>query len=355
MTAFERDLAARLFTPAGHVKLQGIRQPVPAVKSGELRPGDVTLWNYGYTEIVRAVTPSKSGKSVVVEFMTDNGTDIGSRTFRADRLVAIQQRAPEAAREVPEATPAETAAPETETILKEDKPMNNTINLNQEETARIRRVLLEYRSMKETDDYSPDPVGAMKEAAALLDLLEAREAAPAPAPETVRPAAARAFSFPVSGGQMYLLEQEKHDAPVVARIVGEGKETRYSIPAGEFVQLLNLYRYVKRFNLQDDFINPDGTGIVNDDDAVEATETLEAVHADFDDDRPIEKNGCTLWTALGQDGDGGYHFFQRYITRKAAPGTDPAGAFEQEVAAMMQAAGGNIVAAWPECQVVERP
>lgn len=145
---------------------------------------------------------------------------------------------------------------------------NSTITLSPEETARIRRVISEYRDMKEVDDRSPDPVAAMKEAAALLSLLDALQAAP-DAQEADRPAAApaacRALSFPVSGGRIYTLEQEKHNAPVVARIVGEGRpETCYEIPAGEFVQLLNLYRYVKWYNLQDDFINPDGSEIVCD-------------------------------------------------------------------------------------------
>lgn len=41
---------------------------------------------------------------------------------------------------------------------------------------------------------------------------------------------------------------------------GKGMQTDniYDIPAGDFVMLLNYYRYVKDNNIQNDFINPDG-------------------------------------------------------------------------------------------------
>ena len=35
-------------------------------------------------------------------------------------------------------------------------------------------------------------------------------------------------------------------------------ESEYSIPAGDFVMLLNLYRYLKDNDIRNDFINPNG-------------------------------------------------------------------------------------------------
>ena len=46
------------------IHLQGIYGQHPAVKASELKPGDITVWNGGYTEKVIALEPSKSGKTV---------------------------------------------------------------------------------------------------------------------------------------------------------------------------------------------------------------------------------------------------------------------------------------------------
>lgn len=75
------------------MKLQGIRGWIKAKPAGELKPGDVTMWNYGYTETVLSVTPSKTGKTVTVEIVSDQSGMHHTRKFRADRLVAVPDRA----------------------------------------------------------------------------------------------------------------------------------------------------------------------------------------------------------------------------------------------------------------------
>ena len=154
--------------------------------------------------------------------------------------------------------------------------------------------------------------------------------------------AIKQLSFAASNGGQYIISQAQHDAPVTALITGEHGERQaaYEIPAGVFVQLLNLYRYVKRYNLQDDFINPNGDGIIDDDGSLTTLDGSEP-----------EKPG-KLYTALGQDGDGGYHFFKRIIDLDAAG--DPVADFEREIDDRMRTAGGSLVAVWPESQVVER-
>ena len=73
------------------IKLQGIGER-PAVRAKDLKVGDVTIWNFGGCETVKSVTPSKTGKTVVVgiEYKDRYGAATESeRKFRADRLVGI--------------------------------------------------------------------------------------------------------------------------------------------------------------------------------------------------------------------------------------------------------------------------
>lgn len=67
----------------------------------------------------------------------------------------------------------------------------------------------------------------------------------------------REMSFAVNGG-MCIVNQEKHDGPASVTYVNDGAQVNYQIPAKDFIMLLNLYRYVKRENLRDEFINPAG-------------------------------------------------------------------------------------------------
>lgn len=74
---------------AGHtVKLIGCgTQQGKPVK--ELQPGDVILWNYGYSSVVLEMKPTKSGKMIDVLLKSDESEDTGTRRMGADRLVAI--------------------------------------------------------------------------------------------------------------------------------------------------------------------------------------------------------------------------------------------------------------------------
>lgn len=71
------------------VKLQGIYERRNAIPAAELKPGMVTVWNFGYTETVKSVEPTKSGKSVRCVIISDESGKEYTRTMRNDRLVAI--------------------------------------------------------------------------------------------------------------------------------------------------------------------------------------------------------------------------------------------------------------------------
>ena len=43
------------------IKLQGIYERKTAIPAAELKPGMVTIWNFGFTETVKSVAPTKSG------------------------------------------------------------------------------------------------------------------------------------------------------------------------------------------------------------------------------------------------------------------------------------------------------
>lgn len=76
------------------VKLQGIYERRNAIPAAELKPGMVTVWNFGYTETVKSVEPTKSGKSVRCVIISDESGNEHTRTMRADRLVAVKEEEP---------------------------------------------------------------------------------------------------------------------------------------------------------------------------------------------------------------------------------------------------------------------
>lgn len=76
------------------VKLQGIYGKKNAIPAAELKPGMVTVWNYGYTETVKSVEPTKSGKSVKCVIISNESGNEHTRTMRADRLVAVKEEEP---------------------------------------------------------------------------------------------------------------------------------------------------------------------------------------------------------------------------------------------------------------------
>ena len=63
------------------------------------------------------------------------------------------------------------------------------------------------------------------------------------------------ISFDVNNGGKLEIRQAKHDGNISVN-TGEGSE--YNISAGDFVMLLNFYKYVKDNDLQNDFINYHG-------------------------------------------------------------------------------------------------
>lgn len=70
------------------IKLQGMYGEQKAIKAADLRPGMVTIWNFGCKEIVKSIQPTKSGKSVKCVIIAENGKEY-NRTMRNERLVGI--------------------------------------------------------------------------------------------------------------------------------------------------------------------------------------------------------------------------------------------------------------------------
>lgn len=74
-----------------NVKLQGIYTPQKAIPAGDLKPGMVTIWNFGFTETIKKVETTKSGKSVKCLIVSDETGNEHTRTMRVDRLVAVKE------------------------------------------------------------------------------------------------------------------------------------------------------------------------------------------------------------------------------------------------------------------------
>lgn len=73
------------------IKLQGIHSPQKAIPAGDLKPGMVTIWNFGFTETIKKVETTKSGKSVKCLIVSDETGNEHTRTMRVDRLVAVKE------------------------------------------------------------------------------------------------------------------------------------------------------------------------------------------------------------------------------------------------------------------------
>ena len=65
----------------------------------------------------------------------------------------------------------------------------------------------------------------------------------------------RKISFGVNNGEKLNIYQDKQDGCVNVRI---GENHGYNISAGDFVMLINYYKYVKDNDIQNDFINYHG-------------------------------------------------------------------------------------------------
>ena len=71
------------------VKLQGMYNEQKAIPAAELKPGMVTIWNYGYKETIKSIEPSKTGKTVTVVIISQETGKEYERKMKATRLVAI--------------------------------------------------------------------------------------------------------------------------------------------------------------------------------------------------------------------------------------------------------------------------
>lgn len=71
---------------AATIQLQAVGH-VRAVEAATLKPGDLTVWNYGAVEVVTSIEP-KGAQSIKVGFRSQNGYE-GSRVFRLTRLVGV--------------------------------------------------------------------------------------------------------------------------------------------------------------------------------------------------------------------------------------------------------------------------
>lgn len=70
------------------VHLQSVGKK-PAKTVGELKIGDVIMWNFGATSTVVELIPTKSGKSIKCILQSNQDGIIRDRMMRVDRLVAI--------------------------------------------------------------------------------------------------------------------------------------------------------------------------------------------------------------------------------------------------------------------------
>ena len=77
--------------PSGTVKLQGIPGYLKGTPVKHLRPGDVIMWNYGYTSTVIMVEASRTGKTYTVTLKSSDTGNIGPRKMGAERLVVLKE------------------------------------------------------------------------------------------------------------------------------------------------------------------------------------------------------------------------------------------------------------------------
>ena len=63
----------------------------PAVKAETLKIGDVTIWNYGFTETIIGIL-KQTPKSIVFQIKSNNTDYIGQRRLYKNTLVAKMKR-----------------------------------------------------------------------------------------------------------------------------------------------------------------------------------------------------------------------------------------------------------------------
>ena len=68
------------------------------------------------------------------------------------------------------------------------------------------------------------------------------------------------LSFKVNNGGILNMIQHEIDGKVIVKRLEKDKsyKTITTIPAGDMVMLINMYKYIKENDIQNDFINPHG-------------------------------------------------------------------------------------------------
>lgn len=62
-----------------------------------------------------------------------------------------------------------------------------------------------------------------------------------------------------NGGILNIIQQEIDGTVIVKRLEKDkGYKTITTIPAGDMVMLVNMYKHIKEHDIQNDFINPNG-------------------------------------------------------------------------------------------------
>ena len=66
--------------------------------------------------------------------------------------------------------------------------------------------------------------------------------------------------FEINNKRKTFISQDHFDGAIDITTYNEKNEfeSEYSIPVGDFVMLLNYYRYIKDYDIGHDFINPNG-------------------------------------------------------------------------------------------------
>lgn len=59
-----------------------------------------------------------------------------------------------------------------------------------------------------------------------------------------------------NGRKLELVQREDNGTTLICSL--DAPDNEAYISAGDFVQLINFYRYCKRYDIQSDFINPNG-------------------------------------------------------------------------------------------------
>lgn len=74
----------------GKIQLQSVGQ-VDARKAGNLKVGDIIMYNFGSTAKITKIEPSKTGKTFNVTTKSSESGYVGERKYSADRLVGIAE------------------------------------------------------------------------------------------------------------------------------------------------------------------------------------------------------------------------------------------------------------------------